>query len=244
MAESDTDRRVLLVDADPQCNLTQLILGRTVKYQTNDDYGEYFRQDGFTGRYNLTLALAPIIIVDNQDIEPAQIIQVGGLDNLFLLAGDQHIYFIDQKLGRAIEDPDNFSRKFGVFYHMLKMTAAVYKIKTIIIDLPPNLSALTRLAIMTSHYFAIPCTADFFSWEAIRLLRNVFVDPPHDVEMDNDDEPTLEGLDLLQYAINQQFLRTGAWHAWYGRMLREHTRTQTYVKLSLLLLFPPISFWL
>jgi hypothetical protein len=97
-ALANKGKRVLVVDGDPQRNLTQFAMGRTVRCLADGDYDKYFRQGDtgaqYTGRWNLFLALASVYQETGIELVPAQLTQVplnqhAHVDGqLFLLPGE------------------------------------------------------------------------------------------------------------------------------------------------------------
>ena len=197
LAFANPGKKILMVDGDAQCNLTQLVLGHTVDLLVDEpgNYAQYFdcfpnlpgldteyirtcNDQGrrFDGRWNLFLALLPAIRPGmGTALKTAQLISVG-MDNLFLLPGSERMYEVDEDLARAAGDSSHaFRGQLGAFYHLMRMTAAFYEIDLIVIDLPPSLSAWTRVAIMSSDFFIIPFQPDSFSMHAIFALKRVFL---------------------------------------------------------------------
>ena len=195
------DERVMLVDADIQCNLTQLILRRTVSIITdNEDYDAFFQTTfrcgggddrQFDQPHTLAQALWPVLMGGNR-VSPAQLVEVGGHEGLFLLAGDSRLQAIESRLARGVKDPD-FKNVLGVFYHTILRTAHAHNIGVVLIDLPPSLSAITRIAMMSSDYLMIPYTPDFFSCQAVRLLTGLLCD-----EGSTSEPPSQEQLGTLE----------------------------------------------
>ncbi|EDQ86260.1 uncharacterized protein MONBRDRAFT_38473 [Monosiga brevicollis MX1] len=91
---------------------------------------------------------------------------------LYLLPGHMKMALASTQLEVASTD-HRFVRQLGVLYHLLWMTAAAYNIHTILLDLPPALGGVTKISLLSSHYFVIPFFPDFFSREAVRNLAGV-----------------------------------------------------------------------
>ena len=193
LAFANPGKKILMVDGDSQCNLTQLVLGSTVDLLVDEpgNYAQYFdcfpdlpgldkkfvANCGlrFDGRWNLFLALLPAMRPGmGTALKTAQLISVGTEQgNLFLLPGSERMNELDVDLARAVVDPSHaFRGQLGAFYHLMRMTAAFYGIDLIVLDLPPSLSAWTRVAIMSSDCFIVPFQPDFFSMHAIFALKH------------------------------------------------------------------------
>ena len=161
-------KRVILADADPQCNLTGLVLG-------DDD-------DGFEHWYeseqerNLRHGLAPAFESLPERIKPVNCYPVPQREGLFLLPG--HIRLseyevtlgIAQELSASIQTLQNLP---GAPSYLLDCTAEEYNVDYVLIDLNPSLSSLNQNLLMTSQYFIVPTTPDYFSVMAINSLANV-----------------------------------------------------------------------
>ena len=162
-------KTVILVDADPQCNLTGLVLG------DSDEEGFEQWYDNETER-NLKAGLAPAFESRPSLIKPVKCLQVNQREGLFLLPG--HIGLseyevtlgIAQELSAAIQTLQNLP---GSPSYLLDKTAAKYGADYILIDMNPSLSSLNQNLLMTSQFFIVPTTPDYFSVMAVDSLANV-----------------------------------------------------------------------
>ena len=159
--------RVLLVDADPQCNLTGLILG--------DNFEKYYI-DAATSHQNIKDGVAstfdgkpvPISAVKCQTPQRAQ--------NLFLLAGHANLSEYDAALtfaqtsNNAITTLQNLP---GAFSELLRLTETKYRIDYTIIDLNPGLSAINQNLFLISDAFIVPTNPDPFSLMALDTLQRI-----------------------------------------------------------------------
>lgn len=161
-------KRVILADADPQCNLTGLVLGDDVEEREN-----WYE----TGNHrNIKSGLAPAFESLPERIRPVECFSVPERDGLFLLPG--HIGLseyevtlgIAQELSASIQTLQNLP---GAPAHLLDCTAVEYGADYVLIDLNPSLSSLNQNLLMTSQYFIVPTTPDYFSVMAIDSLANV-----------------------------------------------------------------------
>ncbi len=162
-------KRVLMADADPQCNLTGLVLG------DNEETGFQHWYESEIGR-NLKAGLAPAFESRPNRIEPVECFPVPQMDGLFLLPG--HIGLseyevtlgIAQELSASIQTLQNLP---GSLSYLLEQTAAKYDVDYVLIDMNPSLSSLNQNLLMTSQFFIVPTTPDYFSVMAIDSLANV-----------------------------------------------------------------------
>jgi cellulose biosynthesis protein BcsQ len=163
-------KRVILVDTDPQCNLTGVALGE----KTEDD--EARLEAIYNTHSNIKTGLAPAFESQPRAIEAVDCIPVEGRDGLFLLPG--HVGFaeyevtlgIAQELSGSIQALKNLP---GSITDLLDKTAKRFNADYILIDMSPSLGAINQNILMTSDFFIVPTTADFFSVMAIDSLAKV-----------------------------------------------------------------------
>ena len=161
--------RVIMVDADPQCNLTGMVLG----YGGPTALEQFYANE--TGR-NLKDGLAPAFESRPEPLKAVDCFQVAGTDNLFLLPG--HIGLseyevtlgIAQELSGSIQTLQNLP---GSLARLLEKTADNHQADYLLIDLNPSLSSFNQNLLMTSHYFIVPTNPDYFSTMAVRSLVRV-----------------------------------------------------------------------
>jgi cellulose biosynthesis protein BcsQ len=158
-------KRVLLVDSDPQCNLTAYLLADEV---VNELLDESDRDDGET----LWSAVRPVYNSSGgvRVVEPKPTV----VDNLFLLPGDIRLSEFEQFLADAWNDA--FKRRLGP----LRATAAIstlaqtlaekLKIDFVFYDTGPNIGPLNRVLLLDSDYFIVPVACDLFSMRALSTL--------------------------------------------------------------------------
>jgi cellulose biosynthesis protein BcsQ len=163
-------KKVLLVDADPQCNLTGLILG----YSDNVDFEKFYTK---YPDLNLKAALKPAYESIPKLIEPIKPIEVKKNKNLFLIPG--HINLseyeitlgIAQELSSSIQALKNIP---GSLSYFIEKESEKYAFDIVLIDMNPSLGALNQNILMTSDFFLVPTAPDYFSKMAIDSLITVF----------------------------------------------------------------------
>lgn len=159
--------KVLIVDGDPQCNLTSLILrGNFDKYYSDDETKNQNIKDGvdpaFSGR--------PV------PISNVECITADRNRNLFLMAGHANLAEYDASLtfaqtsNNAIATLQNLP---GAFNQLMELCEKKYDIEYTLIDLNPGLSAINQNLFLNSDYFVIPANPDPFSIMAIETLSTV-----------------------------------------------------------------------
>ena len=169
-------KRVILVDTDPQCNLTGLVLDYKGSDSETDSEREFERlYEGGSGR-DLKSGLAPAFESRPSLIKAVECFPVEGQDNLFLLPG--HIGLseyevtlgIAQQLSGTIQTLQNLP---GSISRLMNLTAQEYKADYVLIDMPPSLSPFNQNLLMTSDFFIVPTSPDYFSVMAINSLARV-----------------------------------------------------------------------
>ena len=166
---AERGHRVVMVDADPQCNLTGMVLG----YQGPTELEDFYERDA---ERNLKAGLAPAFESRPARIEPVECIAVPERDGLFLLPG--HINLseyevtlgIAQELSGSIQTLQNLP---GSISYLLEKTAERFDATYILIDMNPGLGSINQNLLMTSDYFIVPTSPDYFSVMAIDSLATV-----------------------------------------------------------------------
>jgi cellulose biosynthesis protein BcsQ len=160
-------KRVILVDTDPQCNLTGMVLGFSTKQELEDLYKK---------KQNIKSGLAPAFESQPKLIEAVDCVSIEGQDNLFLLPG--HVGFaeyevtlgIAQELSGSIQTLQNLP---GSIHFLLEKTAEKFKADYILIDMSPSLGSINQNLLMISNSFILPTSPDFFSVMAIDSLATI-----------------------------------------------------------------------
>ncbi|MDF5709210.1 MAG: AAA family ATPase [Nostoc sp. S4] len=163
-------KRVILVDTDPQCNLTGMVLGD----ETEDD--EARLENIYNTTSNIKTGLAPAFESQPRAIEAVDCIPVQRQDGLFLLpvnvgfAEYEVTLGIAQELSGSIQALKNIP---GSITDLFEKTATKFNADYILIDMSPSLGSINQNLLMTSDFFLVPTTADFFSVMAIDSLAKV-----------------------------------------------------------------------
>lgn len=163
-------KRVLLVDSDPQGNLTSYLIEDSVVDDLLDT------SDGPDGN-TLWSALKPV----TEGIgEPKPVAPKECFNGLFLIPGDVRLAEFEAQLAGFWSEC--FQRRIRGF----RGTSALSKIvdetahrigaDIIFYDAGPNIGALNRAVLLDCDYFAIPAAADLFSLRAIKTLGHTLVE--------------------------------------------------------------------
>ncbi len=159
--------RVLVVDGDPQCNLTSLILG--------ERFEEYY-SDPITKNQNLKDGVEVAFKGKPQPISAVNCVSPARAPNLFLLAGHANLSAYEASLtfaqtsGNALATLQNLP---GAFSELIRLTEERYNIDYTLIDLNPGLSSINQNLFLSADSFIIPTNPDPFSIMAIDTLKEV-----------------------------------------------------------------------
>ena len=159
--------KVLIVDGDPQCNLTSLIL--------RDNFDKYYSDDE-TKNQNIKDGVEPAFSGRPVPISNVKCITADRNRNLFLMAGHANLAEYDASLtlaqtsNNAIATLQNLP---GAFNELMELCEKEYDIEYTLIDLNPGLSAINQNLFLNSDYFVIPANPDPFSIMAIETLSTV-----------------------------------------------------------------------
>jgi cellulose biosynthesis protein BcsQ len=165
------DQRVLLVDCDPQCNLTGMVLG--FEHLDNSSSIEGTRE-GYP--LNIREALAPAFESRPSLIKPVKCANVRGNDRLFLLPGHIGLAEYEVTLGIAQELSGSLvtlRNLPGSLRYLIDITAKSLEIDTVLIDMSPSLGAINQNLFTTSEFFLVPMHPDYFAVMAIDSLASV-----------------------------------------------------------------------
>lgn len=165
---ADFGNKVLIVDADPQCNLTSYVLG----FQDNNDLDLFYEKKQNDDIYS---SIYPIIAGENLTPRAIRVAQTNH-ENLFLVAGNIAMAEMDVSLsvglagGRFLQFASQF---IGAFNATVRKTAENNKCDVVLIDMSPSASALNRCILMGSDYFIVPTSPDFFCHQAVQSLAKM-----------------------------------------------------------------------
>jgi cellulose biosynthesis protein BcsQ len=169
VALGNRGNRVLLVDSDPQCNMTSYILSDELVDELLD------ASDSANGE-TIWSAMKPIVDGDGKPkiVEPLSV-----FENVWLLPGDI-------RLSEFEEDLEEFwklcyqkkARGFrGVSAISLLINELVNKfaIDYVLYDAGPNIGPLNRVVVLDSDFLIIPAACDLFSIRALKTLGRTLV---------------------------------------------------------------------
>jgi cellulose biosynthesis protein BcsQ len=163
-AVADQGKRVLVVDSDPQCNLTSHLVEDSV---VNDLLDHSDEPEGRT----IWSALKPIAEAegDFRAIPPYELPH-----GMFLLPGDIRLAEFEQELASLWSEcfqrkPKGF-RGTTALSSLVNQVAQTQDIDFVFYDSGPNIGPLNRAILLDCDYFVIPAACDLFSVRAIKTL--------------------------------------------------------------------------
>ncbi|MEN6626998.1 MAG: ParA family protein [Candidatus Sumerlaeia bacterium] len=161
-------RKVLLVDADPQSNLTENFFAPPVEKQDADLPGTTIfealrpRFDGAAARINPK----DLILPSHEKYK-----------RLYILRGDWNFSlaerYFSNALALAITESVHEKHTYVVFYNLLQDLLALHSFDHILVDLGPSSGAITNLALLSCDGYFIPVTPDRFCTQAVEALAKL-----------------------------------------------------------------------
>lgn len=198
--------RVLLVDADPQCNLTGIIMG--------DSFEQYYIEAS-TNTKNIMDGVNSAFQGRPEPIQAFNCYNVPNNGNLFLLPGHPNLTELEPALSFSQTSNNAFTTMQnlpGSFNALLTLLCEHHNIDYVLTDLNPGLSAINQNFFSISDLFIIPTNPDPFSVMAIKTLtsvlprwynisiqmRNMFADSSYPFPVKN---PKLGGIVIQRFNI-------------------------------------------
>lgn len=163
---ADQGHRVLLVDGDPQCNLTGLLL--------RDEFEDYYTDDRKIN--NLKDGVRSAFEGAPQPIKAIDCYNPTENSNLFLIPGHMDLSEYDPSLSLSLNSNNaitTLQNLPGSFYELIKLCAEKYFIDYVIIDMNPGLSAINQTFFISSDAFIIPTNPDPFSVMALNTMQKI-----------------------------------------------------------------------
>lgn len=167
-AIAESGKRVLIVDGDPQCNLTGGVLGLIEPEQF-----ESFYTDRPTA--NINTAISPVFGPAAAALSPAEVSETKH-PRLFLLAGHIDFALNETQLSLALGTGPvlpALQNLPGALGRLLRMTADQHQIDYVLIDMSPSVGAINECLLMGSDFFIVPTFPDFYCAQAVRSLSVV-----------------------------------------------------------------------
>lgn len=170
---AEKGKKVIIVDCDPQCNLTGMVLG----FKDAKRFESMYKSVGVT---NIREGLAPAFESRPTPIKPVNCESIHGRMEmpllLHLLPG--HIGLAEyevplgvaQALSGSLVTLQNLP---GSLHYLFSKTADKYNADFILVDMSPSLGPINQNLLMTSDYFIVPMFPDYFSAMATESLASI-----------------------------------------------------------------------
>ena len=162
-------KKVIIVDCDPQCNLTGMVLG----FKDAEGFASMYASETVT---NIRDGLAPAFESRPALIEAVNCQRIKGQPNMHLLPGHIGLAEYEVTLGIAQELSGSLvtlQNLPGSLHCLLSKTADKYNADFILVDMSPSLGPINQNLLTTSDYFIVPMFPDYFSAMATESLASI-----------------------------------------------------------------------
>lgn len=160
---ADLGRRVLVVDLDPQANMTSMFLPERRLEQIWDP-------DVSSGQ-SLMGALEPLIS-GTGDLKEPHVERING--RLYLVPGDLLLSGYEAELseawGNCLDRRQPAFRHTSAFHRIAEMASIRTQAEIVIMDVGPNFGAINRAALISATHVLVPLAPDLFSLQGLRNL--------------------------------------------------------------------------
>lgn len=226
------NKKVLMVDCDSQCNLTEYAM---------DDQGI---ERCWNEKGNSIYQVIENVSKGIGDYSPKLPEQLN--DNLYIVPGDLLLSNYEDNLGeswtRALGGAESSLRIQAAIYRYIKWAAAQVSADIVLVDLGPNLGSLNRAILGGCDYFIVPIAPDLFSIRGTENLGNKLLLWRQEWELCNERNKSELDIPLgkpafMGYVMQQQTLRKnnkGMTKGWsiFGDKLRRAVKQNIIEKLE------------
>ena len=160
-------KKVLIVDCDPQCNMSALFLG--------DDFDDYYTKDD-TRCMNVKDALRVAFESRPEPIKAIDCFSSPKNPNLLLIPGHMDLSEFEPSLSLSMNSNNAMTALQnlpGALPQLTKLCAERYSVDYVFIDVNPGLGALNQIAFTMADRFIVPTNPDPFSLMALKTLLKV-----------------------------------------------------------------------
>ena len=164
---TEQGKRILVVDCDPQCNMSALFLG--------NNFDEYYIDEA-TKNMNIKDALRVAFESRPEPIKAIDCFPSPKNQNLLLLPGHMNHSEYEPSLSLAMNSNNMMAALQnlpGSLSKLIDLCVEYHKIDYVFIDINPGLSSLNQIAFTMADRFIVPTNPDPFSLMALKTLLNV-----------------------------------------------------------------------
>jgi|CXWL01.1.fsa_nt_gi cellulose biosynthesis protein BcsQ len=157
-------KNVLLVDSDPQCNITSYLIDDL----TLDDLLDH---SDMTDGKTIWSSMKPLVEASGE-VKPINPIKQGR--HLFLLPGDIRLSEFESDLNKfwteSLERRMRGFRGVSALSLLVNQVSASHDIDYVFYDCGPNIGPLNKVILLDCDYFIVPAACDLFSVRALKTL--------------------------------------------------------------------------
>lgn len=165
--------RVLLIDLDPQCNLSYLALGVNKYVDEVYNNGQITLKDIFDSYFEgKSISTSDAIISQPIIASPGRV-----WSNVDILPSHSDLVLVDMRLARERKSGTTHQEetkfeldKVSIIYNAIKQVENEYDY--IILDCPPNINLVTQNSFFASNNYLIPAIPDFLSTVGISMIKS------------------------------------------------------------------------
>lgn len=164
-AIAEMGKRVLLVDSDPQCNLTSYLVADDVVDDLLDNSDTEAGRTVWSALKPLSEAMGGI-----QPVDPLELSH----KNLFLLPGDIRLSEFEADLtefwGQCLQRKTKGFKGTTALSELVNKLCKQLNIDYVFYDSGPNIGPLNRVILLDCDHFIVPVACDLFSLRALKTL--------------------------------------------------------------------------
>lgn len=168
--------KILVVDADPQCNLTELCLSKIIDLlDLKEEAGEATALPGTSVKE----ALWPRLEGERAsvDVDAIQLTQFDHNLPLYIFRGDIGLSEAEDRLSYAysqrLTSDMHQKRTYVAVHDMLRRLGKLHSFDVILVDVGPSAAALTRSFFLSCDRFLVPVAPDRFNFQAMGSLSQI-----------------------------------------------------------------------
>ena len=170
-ALAERGHRVLLVDSDPQCNLTSYLVAAEVVDDLLDNSDSPQGRTVWSAVKPLSEALGGVM-----QVQPIEV----GIEGLYLVPGDIRLSEFEVDLGNfwseCLQRKARGFRGTTAISDLVDVLCNGLQIDYVLYDSGPNIGSLNRVILLDCDYFIVPVACDLFSLRALKTLGRTMVD--------------------------------------------------------------------
>jgi chromosome partitioning protein len=176
-ALAEDGKNVVVVDADPQCNFTQLFMAPIIDQldERSSKEHEIIPLPGTT----VLEALSPRFSgkTENVDVSAIKLVPSPYYKNIQLFPGDVDLNTAEDDLSQAhvqrMSSSVHWKFSYVAIYNMIQELGRRENADYIFIDVGPSAGSLTRACFLASDAFFVPAAPDRFNVQAISSLSRI-----------------------------------------------------------------------